>query len=62
MTTIHHSAAGLIMKQLLPLLFALLLGACASQPVPENRAYLAPGTRCAAAGTGTRPAPIASNC
>lgn len=44
MTTIHHSPAGLIMKQLLPLLFALLLGACASQPVPENRAYLAPGT------------------
>ncbi|MGL5815713.1 MAG: DUF3261 domain-containing protein [Aeromonas sp.] len=32
------------MKLFLPLLFAALLGACASAPAPENRAYLTQGT------------------
>lgn len=35
---------GATMKTFLPLLFALLLGACASTLVPENRAYLTPDT------------------
>lgn len=44
MTTSHHSSSGAMMKLFLSLLFATLLSACASQPVPDNRAFLSPDT------------------